>query len=172
MGRARRALVLLAAGFVGGVASAGRTRKHRRQGPPTTITEALSRAEKKLRQAEHFLGSFPTAPGESEEVADFSLSACVTAARSVYQILLDQDELVFQRDQQKWRKTRSADDRQFFNHMRDLRDEDIHRGYVLVTVPALYIQYAGSRLEASKACRRFIDLQRDLVAYVRKRRGE
>jgi hypothetical protein len=160
MGRARRALVLLAAGFVGGVASAGRTRKHRRQGPPTTITEALSRAEKKLRQAEHFLGSFPTAPGESEEVADFSLSACMTAARSVYQILLDQDELVFQRDQQKWRKTRSADDRQFFNHMRDLRDEDIHR------------HYAGSLLEASKACRRFIDLQRDLVAYVRKRRGE
>jgi hypothetical protein len=211
--RALAGLVLLAAGFVGGAASADRKRKHRRQGPPTTIAEALSRAEKKLRQAEFFCGPFVTRHGEVDEVPEYYFSACLSAVRSAFYILLDQDHAAFQRDQQMWRKTRSTADLALFKHMRTRRDDDVHRGTVdamalqkfvdarprsgpwlyifnsevevevenpdgtkvrapVVTgVTALYIDYAGQRLEASTACRQFVELMRDLVDHVRKRRG-
>jgi len=45
------------------------------------------------------------------------------------------------------------------------------RSSVLTSEMTLYIYYSGERIEAATAGKRFIELMRDLVGYVRKRRG-
>jgi hypothetical protein len=205
---------LAVGGFVSGAVWVGRRRqKPGRHGPPTAIADALTRAEKKLRQAEYFSDSLA---GQTDEIAEFHFSACLSAVRSVFYILQDQDERAFQRDQQTWRKTCTRLELAFFKHMRQRRDDDVHRGVVgattlprfvdatrglparfrylfntegdaqvemenpdksttrapaLATEPTLYIEYDGGRLEATKACKMFIELMRALVGHVRARRA-
>jgi len=129
-----RALIdvaVLAGGFVSGALWARPRPAFGRHGPPRAIKDALERAEKKLRQAEFFTDSLA---GQPEEIAGFYFSACLSAVRSAFYILQDQDEPAFQRDQQTWRNKQSKPELAFFKHMRERRDDDVHRGVVDATM--------------------------------------
>jgi hypothetical protein len=177
-----------------------------------TLADVISRAEKKLRQADFFVGHLVTqrAQDRLSEFMEFYLSAALTAAQSAFYVLRDGTGRAFDRQHKKWRQTRTQKERAFLNRMIRLRDDDVHRGTLdattfdkfvdarmfsavhrfdysgdalvqetnpdgttvrapgLTMLPALYIEHAGQRIEATTACQHFIALLSDLVEYIKR----
>jgi hypothetical protein len=87
--------------------------------------DAVTRAEKKLRQAEFFVGhmeylsKLPThrSHGNPEHL-EFFYSASLTAAQSVYLVLEDSGGGRFQKVYSKWRKNLSEQQYSFFKKMK------------------------------------------------------
>ena len=111
-------------------------RKRKRAVPRLTADEVVARAEKKLRQAEFFVGSLAelAQPAVREhakfaEPMEFHMSASLSAARSAFYILRDFGGPAFRRAQKAWRRSHGAD-MDFHQRMIDLRDEDVHWGRV------------------------------------------
>jgi hypothetical protein len=98
----------------------------------------ITGAEKKLRQAESFLGQLRRATedyqahwrGEANsEHLDFYFSACLTAARSIFYILSKTGGADFKKTQHDWRTGLKDDaERHHFNDMIGRRDSDVHYG--------------------------------------------
>jgi hypothetical protein len=173
------------------------------------MKDAISRAEKKLRQADFFIGHLVTLAVQhrTPEFMEFYLSAALTAAQSAFYVLRDGAGRAFEKQHKRWRRTRTQEERTFLNRMIRLRDDDVHagtmkatsldkfvtahsfhrvmtfdapgeamieeknpdgstvRGPALGTVPTLYIDHAGKRIEATTACQQFIALLSDLVQH-------
>ena len=104
-------------------------------------SEFIDRAEKKLRQAEFFLGHLRgfAIPGRSDESMEFHLSASLTAVQSAFYILRDYNRSTFQRELHFWRQTRSDEERAFLNRMMSVRDTDVHFGTLDATSLHTYI---------------------------------
>lgn len=105
--------------------------------------EAIERSEKKLRQADFFLGHLRrlTTPGRVNESMEFYLGASMTAAQSAFYVL-DDNVSAFKQEHRCWRKARNEDDRGFLNRMIKLRDDDVHQGMVDATVRHTYVDAA------------------------------
>jgi hypothetical protein len=98
----------------------------------------IAGAEKKLRQAEFFLGQLQHATedyqahwrGEAKsEHLEFYFSACLTAAQSVFYILDGSGGNKFKKTQRDWRMGLKSDaERHRFNDMIGRRDSDVHYG--------------------------------------------
>src|SRR5881396_1313325 len=108
-----------------------RTRK--RSGARLPAEEVVSRAEKKLRQAEFFAGHLAAMrrPGLPDEM-EFYLSAALSAARSAFYIVRDHGGPAFRQAQQAWRRAHQPGEIDFHDRMTERRDDDVHHG----TVPA------------------------------------
>lgn len=105
-----------------------------------TLPEVIARAEKKLRQAEHFVPVLRDyAMRRPEERMEFQVSATLTAAQSAFYVLRDHHRATFQREHQHWRQTRTADERAFLNRMIKLRDDDVHFGELDATSLNAYV---------------------------------
>ena len=95
--------------------------------------DAVARAEKKLRQAEFFVGHMEylsqqpshRGPGNPEHL-EFFFSASLTAAQSVYYVLVHSGRGRFQKVYSKWCKNLSEQQCSFFEKMKDLRGSDVH----------------------------------------------
>jgi len=99
-------------------------------------------AEKKLRQAEFFLGYLDAAsrdtayqhgnPLDGGERLEFFFSACLSAARSVFYVLEKNGGTKFKETQRRWRAEVLKEDveRFKFNRMVRLRDGDVHFGTI------------------------------------------
>ena len=186
------------------------------------VVPDIAGAEKKLRQAEFFLGQLEHASedyralgrGEaSSERLEFYFSACLTASQSIYYILDETGSTKFKKTQRDWRMSLKNDaDRRRFGNMIGLRDSDVHygktgakplqkyveedrlrdrtpysmrsnalllgwdqvveeenpdgkkvRGSVLRGAIGLYLDRDGGTVEATTACREFIDQLRSLL---------
>ncbi len=96
------------------------------------MDDAVARAEKKLRQAEFFVGHLEDlskqphhrSPGDPEHL-EFFFSASLTAAQSVYYVLNHSGRGAFQKVRSKWYKNLN-EQRSFFDKMKNLRDGDVH----------------------------------------------
>lgn len=111
----------------------------------------IARAEKKLRQAELFLGHLVEASHEMvNEVAkgcekperlESYYSACLSAAQSVYTVLEENGGSEFNDLQKAWRKTLTNEvGRIGFDRMKRLRGEDVHFGVTGATPLPKYIE--------------------------------
>lgn len=97
----------------------------------------IAGAERKLRQAEFFLGWLEHAPREiarerfsgipeRTEHLEFLFSACLSAAQSVYEVLMKTGGPKFYQLQKDWQKGLKNDGRSQFKWMKRLRGEDVH----------------------------------------------
>lgn len=93
----------------------------------------IAGAEKKLRQAEYFLGLIERwsknpgflRGGGTPEHLEFLLSAALTAVRSAFYVFKDIDERKYLRIYESWRDSLGSD-RGRFQAIVDLRDDDVH----------------------------------------------
>src|SRR5688572_30794944 len=93
------------------------------------MADAISRAEKKLRQAEFFLHYLAAVhqPGRTDETMEFYFSATLSAARSAFYIMRDHGGPPFNRAHEEWQAAHVLD-MDFHKRMKDLRDDDVHEG--------------------------------------------
>ena len=89
------------------------------------------RSTKKLEQSRFFLRRIREETrktiGKEQFAIEALLSACLGAAKSAfYRLEKEIGKTTFKPRQAQWRKSLSRDDREFFNRMLKLRDEDVH----------------------------------------------
>src|SRR2546425_2616217 len=106
-------------------------RKRKRSATRLPAGEVVTRAEKKLRQAEFFAGHLASMrrPGLPEEM-EFYLSGSLSAARSAFYILRDHGGPAFRQAQRAWRRAHQPADIDFHDRMTERRDDDVHHGTV------------------------------------------
>jgi len=94
------------------------------------MPDAISLAEKKLRQAEFFVHHLAAVrqPERTQETMEFYFSATLSAAQSAFYSLDHHVGPSFNREHSRWRQTRTQDERAFLNRMIGLRDDDVHKG--------------------------------------------
>ena len=103
-----------------------RMRPRRERRAVTNIADA----EKKLRQATFFLGHLQRAPKEmlgrdgNPEHLQFYLSACLSAAKSVYEVLKKTSGTTMREVERQWREKLPEPGR--FDRMMKLRNRDVH----------------------------------------------
>ena len=96
------------------------------------MTTRFDSAEKKLREAQFFAGKIDAArttrEPECAETIDFYLSAFLSAARSVYQVLKAEAPTVFPRWCNEWLARQSPYVQNTFNAIRTGRDHSLKEG--------------------------------------------
>jgi hypothetical protein len=121
----------------------------------SNIGDAVARAEKKLRQAEFFVGHLEylskqpshREPGNPEHL-EFFFSASLTAAQSVYYVLAHSGRGIFQKVYSKWLKNLSEQQSSFFKKMKKLRDNDVHHASTVAESLPKYVEVDFSRHES------------------------
>ena len=107
----------------------------------------IAGAEKKLRQAEYFLGlierwsknpAFLRGGGTPEHL-EFLFSAALTAVRSVFYVFKDIDERKYLRIYDSWRAGLGSD-RDRFKAIVKLRDEDVHAAIAPATPEQEFVE--------------------------------
>jgi hypothetical protein len=111
-------------------------------------------AEKKIRQAEFFVGHLeylskqPSRRGLGDpEHLEFFFSASLTAARSVYYVLSDSGGGTFQKIFSEWYRN-LKEQQSFFKAMKDLRDDDVHRASTATESLPKYVEADFGRHES------------------------
>jgi hypothetical protein len=107
-------------------------RKRKRPRRRLTADEVTVRAEKKLRQADFFMGEYAklTFPRLVPEFMEYYLSASLSAAQSAFCLMRDFGHPLFGPAQRAWRRAHTPTDMVFHQRMIDLRDDDVHEGTV------------------------------------------
>src|SRR5438034_11603134 len=108
------------------------SRRHRNRLRAKRVADPLGLAEKKLRHAKLFLWHLEQATaksfteGESGELEAY-FGAAMNDAKSAFYVL-HHAKAPFQNAQRQWRATVGTEETEFFDKMKDLRDDDVHSG--------------------------------------------
>ena len=117
----------------------------KRMAPKGRLNTPLKRtgipgAEKKLRQAELFLGHLEEARSRDPERLEAYFSASLTATRSAYEVLRKNFGSKLNEAEASWREVLIDGDEDRFDWMMNLRDDDVHFGTTGAEPLAKYIE--------------------------------